>query len=125
MNNNLVLVLHVDVRGSNYCFIWLKCSRILLISYLFMVSMKYKVDTEGLFLRELEGRLIVVDIDTGQYFSFNCIAQEILDGINKSMSSKEIINLLVENYKIERSVVEDDFENLINSMLDLGLLSIL
>ncbi len=84
--------------------------------------MIYKIN-ESFVLRNIGTVWVVVDIHTNKLYELNDTAAEIFRLLQKSISKKEIVDVLSRMYDQEKSIICHDLESLIDSFMQIGILS--
>ena len=59
---------------------------------------------------------IVLDIEHGQMFSLNLVGSRILELLENGSTNTEIVTTICQEFKADRSVVENDLHEFINSL---------
>jgi hypothetical protein len=77
---------------------------------------------EGLSTRELDGRLIILDLHRSRYLSVSRTGTVLLHLIEEGLGADELAGALVERYAVERDVAVRDVEAFITQLSDAGLL---
>lgn len=67
---------------------------------------------------EVDGELVLVDIDSGDYFGFDTILTRIWALLDEPTAVSTLIDRLLEEYDVERGVCERDTLEVLNRMLD-------
>jgi len=70
--------------------------------------------------RELEGSVVIVDVETEACISLNEVASTIWLAIDGSAGFGEIINKIIDDYEISREQAQEDAEKFLNELLKQG-----
>jgi coenzyme PQQ synthesis protein D (PqqD) len=73
---------------------------------------------------DLEGEMVILNLDSGVYFGLNSVGGAIWNFIQSERSPEEIIAHLLAEYKVERARCEAEVISLLRSMLAQGLIDI-
>lgn len=84
-----------------------------------IVSQKKGLDTT-----DLNGELVMMDIDKGKYYNFNLVGSRIWELIEKPISVKEIIVELLKEFEIDEKKCEATVINFMNRLNDNELITI-
>lgn len=76
-----------------------------------VVSQKKGLDTT-----DLDGELVMMDIDNGKYYNFNLVGGRIWKMIEKPISIKEISNQLSKEFDIDEKKCETSVINFISKL---------
>lgn len=66
----------------------------------------------------------VFDPVTGDSYSMNPIASEILEMLKKDMKEEEIIKVLYNKYDVNKSVLQKSFDEFINTLVNLKIVEL-
>ena len=87
------------------------------------VGQKFHVNKNVSF-RKLEGEHILLDLDSGNFFSLNKTGSEIWDRLAQGMESEKIINRIVESFDVPRERAGSDFRHLCTKLREHGLIRV-
>ncbi len=79
---------------------------------------------DNVLFRELEGESVILDLDSEQYFGLDEVGTRIWQLITEADSIGATIDELVAEYDVEAEVLREDLSELIDTLVDKGLLSI-
>jgi hypothetical protein len=82
------------------------------------------VKNEDIVWRNLEGEAVLLNPHTGKYFGMNSVGCSFWEKVDGKNTLTEIINYLLEEYEVTRSVLEKDLTELIDAMLKNNIISI-
>jgi len=72
--------------------------------------------------REIEGEVIIVDLDKENVLNLNATGKEIWNSINGTLSAADITQKLTEIYEVEEAQAKKDVTLFINKLLEKGLI---
>ena len=72
--------------------------------------------------REIQGEMVLLNMENGDYFSLNSLGTEIYKYISNGMQNEEIISFLLNKYDVEPDVLKNDIESLVSKMLEKNIL---
>jgi len=70
----------------------------------------------------VDDEALLLDIETGEYFSLNPVATEIWTRLSEGQSRDTIASMLGEKYEVEPEVIASDIDELLNDLSQAGLL---
>ena len=73
--------------------------------------------------REVDGELLVLDVDTGAYYSGNAVALQIWQGLLSGESSEQVIAQLASQYELSPEMIAEDVREFIAETLNRELLT--
>ncbi len=79
------------------------------------------VRNSNLVWSDLEEDAVLLDADAGTYYTLNEVAASIWDKIDGKRAIGEIVELMLEEYDVERATLERDIEGLVADLEDKGL----
>lgn len=85
---------------------------------------KILVKNKDIIWRTVQGEAVLLDPQNGQYFGLNAVASSFWEKIDGVKTLEEIIDLLIEEYRVERDVLVNDIEELVLDLKGKGLLLI-
>lgn len=78
--------------------------------------MKYKIN-KGFIVEEEDGNTVIYDSSNSVLYTFNSTASYIFKRLKQGKKQKEIVNLMVKQYKITEKKATEDFDDLISKLL--------
>lgn len=66
--------------------------------------------------REMDGEVVLLDLNTGVYFSLNELGAELWGMLDGKRRVGEMVDWVVENYEVERKVAENDVGELLEDL---------
>jgi hypothetical protein len=78
--------------------------------------------SSSIVLRDVNGELVAVDVDSGEYHIFNPVGCRIIQGISLDERTAEILDSVVEKFSVSMDTAVDDYENFVADLLERGLL---
>lgn len=88
-----------------------------------MKDQKYTVSGDVLF-QEVNGETVLLDLASENYFGLDEIGTRIWSLINEGRAVGEMAGTLMEEYQVDRGTLECDIGDLVNSLLEAGLISV-
>jgi len=76
---------------------------------------------ETLFVQELDGEIVLLDMESENYFGLDSVATDIWYLLQKGLSLNETTSALLEIYDVEEERARQDLERFINRLLENGL----
>lgn len=86
------------------------------------LSLSFVVSSEALF-QEVNGETVILDLKSEQYFSLDTVGTRVWQLLETGASIERILQLLLEEYEVDGSVLQSDVLELINSLENEGLVS--
>lgn len=74
--------------------------------------------------RSIKGEAVLLNPVDGSYFGLNTVGSSFWEEVDGEKTMEEIINLLLQEYKVERDVLALDIEEFVDSLEDLGIISL-
>lgn len=84
---------------------------------------KIPVRNNNIIWREVKGEAVLLDPQEGRYFGLTKVACSFWDKVDGERTTGEIIDLLLEEYEVEKDVLTKDINELIDSLESGKLLS--
>jgi hypothetical protein len=69
----------------------------------------------------VDDEALILDLDTGNYFSLNPVATEIWTSLKNGHSIDDIATSLAEKYETDSTIVRNDIDELLRELTDAGL----
>lgn len=73
---------------------------------------------ENIILREMQGDAVLLNLETGDYYSLNHVGNEIIKGISENLSIDEISKRIVNIYEIDIETAKIDTVSLIDDLIE-------
>lgn len=73
---------------------------------------------------DLNGEKVMMNLDKGKYFALNPVGSRIWDIINKEINVNEIVNILLNEYDIDRETCEKSVVNYLEILKDAELIAV-
>lgn len=80
--------------------------------------------SEDYLSNEIDGEIVMMNIETGAYVSLNPTGKSIWDLLNEPTSIDVIINSLIEEYNISKEACENDIKPFIQKLIDQKIINI-
>lgn len=71
--------------------------------------------------RVVDGEALLIDLQTGNYFSLNAVGTRIWESLDGSMTVQDIIHMVVDEYDVDVERAEADVLTLVNDLISEGL----
>ena len=84
--------------------------------------MRYHIDTDKVVWRNLSGEAIILNLETGHYYSLNKTGTLIWSLLCENKDSEEIIDRVVGKYRISKEKAKEDMEALVALLENVNLL---
>lgn len=80
--------------------------------------------SEDYLSNEIDGEIVMMNIETGAYVSLNPTGKSIWDLLNEPTSIDVIINSLIKEYNISKEACENDIKPFIQKLIDQKIINI-
>ncbi len=80
--------------------------------------------TEDTMLRELSGEAVLLNLDTGQYFGLDEVGTAMWNALTGSTNLQQAYETLLSDYDVEAETLRQDLVDLLEKLLEHGLLEI-
>jgi hypothetical protein len=85
---------------------------------------KHVVLPQEVILREVGEEAVLLNLNTKQYFSLNPVGRRMLDLLTQSASIEQAFASLLEEYAVKPDILRADLQELIENLLEQGLVEI-
>ena len=85
--------------------------------------MKYHIDTDKAVWRNIEGEIVILNLESGHYYGLNKTGSLVWVALCEKKDDKEIADKLCSRYSISRKNAEDDISTLLETLKKEGLIS--
>lgn len=82
------------------------------------------IQKPGLEVTNMDGEIVMMDIDKGKYYCLNCIGSRIWELTKETVSVKDVISILLSEYDVDKRVCEDEVFHFLNRLYKNELISI-
>jgi len=82
------------------------------------------VRVKDLIWTQSEDEVVIMDIGSGKYYGLNTVSSDIFLRCANRISVKDLIELLMESYTVERAVCEKETLDILDSFLKKGIIEI-
>lgn len=86
-----------------------------------LLHTRYTIDSESIFSRTLEEETIILNLETGQYFSTEHIGTRIWELLQQKHSLREIAQTLSNEFEADENQVVEDLTEFIGELESRGL----
>ncbi len=76
------------------------------------------IDRDKIFWKELEGEMVILNGDTGEYFTLNNVGAIIWEQIIQNAKDQEIISAIVAKFQIDEETASNDYNELKQTLID-------
>ena len=84
---------------------------------------KVAISPEVLF-QEVSGEIVLLDLASESYFGLDEIGARIWALLNEEKTVGQIVEILLEEYEVDRARLEGDVNDLLESLLEAGLIKV-
>jgi hypothetical protein len=81
----------------------------------------FRVPEEVLF-QEVSGETVLLDLESESYFGLDEIGTRIWVLLNEGKSVSQMVDVLLEEYEVERATLEGDVDELLGELAEAGLI---
>jgi hypothetical protein len=82
------------------------------------------VQKKGLDSTDMDGEVVMMNIDKGNYYGFNSVGSRIWEIIERPMSVEKIISTLLKEFNVDTKTCEDEVLSFLNGLCYEELISI-
>lgn len=94
--------------------------------------MNYHIENNTIFSRneeeflctEVDSETVMMHTETGKYYGLDKVSTHIWQLLENNLSLSDMVNMLMEEYKVERKTCEKDTKDLLEGMLQLKMINI-
>lgn len=72
--------------------------------------------------QEVNGETVLLDLESESYFGLDSVGTRIWTMLNEGRELAEMIDVLIQEYEVERETLEQDVNELLASLLEAGLI---
>lgn len=83
------------------------------------------VQKREIYLTDLDDDKVMMDLDTGNYYALNSIGASIWEGIEVPTTVEELIQNLLKEYDVTRSVCEEQVISYLQKLYDADLVAVI
>ena len=66
--------------------------------------------------REIQGETVLLNKESGDYFSLNAVGTDIYNCIRKGMEKEDIVSFLLDRYNVEYDTLKNDVVSLVSEL---------
>jgi hypothetical protein len=81
----------------------------------------FRVPEEVLF-QEVSGETVLLDLESESYFGLDEIGTRVWVLLNEGKSVRQMVDLLLEEYEVDRATLEGDVDELLGELIESGLI---
>ena len=79
---------------------------------------------DGVLVQELQGESVLLNVNTENYYGLDEVGTRMWAVLSETPSIAEAIDTLLEEYEVERSILESDVDDLLTELLEKKLIKI-
>jgi len=84
-----------------------------------MTSLPHRISLcETALVQSVSGEMVILDMESGQYYTLNTMATQILDYLKAGDSVTDVVSKVCDEYKATAQEVEHDVNEMIATLLD-------
>lgn len=84
----------------------------------------FHIDKENISWRLVEGEMIILNVETGDYFTLEGTGALIWEGIAQGKTEAQIVSHLISTYAVNETVARADVSDFIKQLIKSNLISI-
>ena len=73
--------------------------------------------------REVDGELVILDVPSGQFFGLNDVGMVVWERLEREASHEQLVDAVVAEYDVDRETASADVTDLIDQLVDAGLVT--
>ena len=74
--------------------------------------------------QELAGETVLLDLASENYFGLDAVGTRVWQLLNEGQAGSDLIDILLDEYEVERDVLEKDITKLLDRLNEAGLIKI-
>ena len=82
------------------------------------------VQKVGLDATNMDGEIVMMDLDKGKYYCFNSVGSRVWELIEKQISVGELVSVLLNEFEVDMKICEDTVLNFLNGIYKEDLISV-
>jgi hypothetical protein len=82
------------------------------------------VQKVGLDATNMDGEIVMMDLDKGKYYCFNSVGSRVWELIEKQISVGELVSVLLNEFEVDVKICEDTVLNFLNGIYKEDLISV-
>lgn len=80
--------------------------------------------SKNVLAQELAGETVLLDLNSENYFGLDAVGTRVWQLLNEGQDGAILIDTLLDEYEVEREVLEKDISELLNRLREAGLIEI-
>lgn len=84
-------------------------------------SEKHFLVSKDVLFQEVSGEIVLLDLDSENYFGLDEVGARIWMLLKEGKSASQMVDVLLEEYRVDRQTLERDTEKLLTALLEAGL----
>jgi len=85
---------------------------------------KRLMPSEQVLFQEVNGEAVLLDLNSESYFGLDQVGTRIWAMLNEGVEVSEMVDLLLEEYEVDRVTLEKDVDELLANLLEAGLVQV-
>jgi hypothetical protein len=85
---------------------------------------KKAVISEAVFAQNVDGEMVLLDMNSENYFGLDGVATDIWQLLSEGKTLEEMYSALIEMYEVEEVQLKEDLETFIQKLVDDGLVTL-
>lgn len=77
------------------------------------LNQKYTIDTDKVSWRVIDGEVVILNLDNGNYYDLNAVGTQIWNAITQKKSLGQILETLKNEYPAEEKRLENDLKKIL------------
>ena len=79
---------------------------------------------KGVVYRELEGEMVLLDLDTGIYFGLDPVGTRMWNLLAEHRATEKVVEAMLGEYEVEEPRLRGDLEDLVRKLAEKGLVKV-
>jgi hypothetical protein len=80
------------------------------------IDKRYTIDSDKIAWRIVDGEAVILNLETGLYYSLDKVGTRAWQFLSEKKSCKETMDLLVDEYEVEKDIITKDLLALIDDL---------
>ena len=81
-----------------------------------MQKFEYRINTPKVAHQTIDQETIIIDFESGAYYSINGVGSLVWESVAKGMSVKQIIDLITQRYSGQREIIEQEVKDFLEEL---------
>ena len=79
---------------------------------------------ETVFAQEVDGEMVLLDMESENYFGLDEVGTAIWQAMQEKETLKEVLDVLLEQYEVEKEMLEHDLSDFVGKLIESGLVEV-